>query len=1074
MTAIDQRPSADLPARLAAPILVTNEPFVRPGEQLCVSLPLRAAHGTAGNDLVVRFFAESGECQPSFVRFPALSPGAEIVATTTATVNPSEGKLSLEVWADVRVGDADPIRSATARLPIQVRSKLALNAIDTGNHTAIAVENDGTGPALARLELYGGPNLDAGGLVLIEDRPGRIVSDPFSVAVGERLELFVSGGPIDHVIVSAEDGERASTTPERHPPASPGSLSGELHVSAAAEGVRAGDTIVVTLPLANPGDVPLESLSALLAPVPGADLLWHSITVDESRLIAADLSETPDGALLRLGRLSPGARSVLRFSYRATFEDPRTLDALHLLVVARAANVPELELEADAPVDHRPMFAPSATYLDEILETEHGYAVDAVITNAESRALERLRIRFDLADAVPSDTVTLVHGTEERSIPLRPTALHEQAGLFADLGGLDPNDRITVRLGLAPARSLEDHRILRVRAILLADDAVLPIGEASRRVTGCVDLRESGVRRTDDRPLRLGMPVEVTLDVRNTGDSPAHDVRLALDLPAHVGASLPDAPRGGRWRPFAKMLPPGGAVTTTVTFFLIEAPGADTVEIPLHLDAQGQSAFEIGRLVFSTPTSPLVDPPRLQSEARDDGHIHFLARIANHGDGTAQAVAIRVKDDRQILARSTAVDGVSLVDHGPRSPLATRLPLGDLPPGAYRDVTWIVAIADDVPYRTTVEVTSANGPAVSATSIPRRARRRLQIDDALPKPRRMGESENLADGRRSVRIVTDDEAIAKGPDVAALASADHAAVPTVGIGLPHHVPPPESIAWPSGLPSRELALLAEGSCMGDVARVDEARPAEPARDERIDVLPASDQGAGSIDDDVLDDLIELPAAPATPGTPMSALSQSASPRRLASSLVDIASGLAMASSMLEVPALGWWRHIIAIRSLMPVTLALDDDAEQLWKIARPLLREPCKKVYPKTYQDAFFPDDPFVDHLGANDTEVLGLLDQIERIAHLPFYYGAAAGLSKLDAILPTLVPDTVGNAEVDAALGHYKDTAARVFTYPSMLEMNVLARREKFAKTNATLDVSLENLVKAHETVTRRGLSSP
>jgi hypothetical protein len=1151
-------------AALLAPTVAVRGP-VKPGDHFPVSFPLRALGGTDGKNVRVRFLAEAAKCDPEYRDLGALDVGQSIVATTFATVSPLNGKRSVKIWTEVECGDQS-VQSEAIMIPIAARGHLVLSAEDDGTELAVSVTNDGTAPLAVLLDLATPDHIHADDLELAENGTDIYTSSPFTLGVGEGRVIRVRGGSVDHVVARSSDGERASALPLRREPVAATVLDASLHVEAPETGVRRGDMFALVGTVIVRGPIAASDVVLVLGPIAGADVRVEEITIDGIRPIAPDLEWQAEKLHIRLGHLAGGRSMSLRMPLRVTIDDPKAIDALRVDADLQAAGIPTQALSVDIAVDRRPAFLSTSTYLGPIIDRDDRFSVLAQITNADGGRIERVRVRYETSDVVPDKIVLISRNDgEPQESPLRPSALNEAANLFVDLGALDAGERVRVVMPFRPARGQDGFRTMIVRATLLADDETLPLGTAERRIPGRVDMRASSVRRLDASALRLGMPTEMKLQIRNDGDSPAHDIRLSLDLPSSVAASLPEPADGARWRPLIPMLPPGGAVETTLTLYLQSPPDAGHAIVRVSIDAREQSELSLATLDFETPSDPLIDPPRVRTLALDDGHIALIARVTNHGDGTASDVVIWVEDANDILLRTTSVDGQAAPDRGARPILAEGLRLGDLEPGAYRDVTWVAAPPTADPYRCTVAArVGAKGEVMRTSTIPTRPRHRTGVSTPLPSARRIGAEDDLAASIAALRPGVPDRAqarialdaapsLAPRVDVPPAIAADAVAALTGGTehtsNLPPAVdagaserdiqdrlaqaasaipapPPPEperpaafarldaleSGAPPEPTPPEPQTAAATTTGTPEAAGVAAAPvvpPAEPVAGVPIEPEPpapvaavepqadpvapvnAAAAAAGTTDhvntsssarvetqaepqrdgaahdgaepEDLLDavDTVVPPAnAPEGAGSAETTLASVQRGERftIVSSFraANVQKARRMAQSMIDIQGLGWWRHVMFIRTMLPERMPLDGPALEAWNFLRGAFTEPLARVFPTTLVDPFHASDAFVDALSINDADAIAALDVLLADQRVPLFVGAATGSTMLDVALPCALPDTLEDPLLDQAWVAYKQTAMRLFASASIQSMSEGDRRVKYANANATLDEAL------------------
>jgi hypothetical protein len=164
----------------------------------------------------------------------------------------------------------------------------------------------------------------------------------------------------------------------------------------------------------------------------------------------------------------------------------------------------------------------------------------------------------------------------------------------------------------------------------------------------------------------------------------------------------------------------------------------------------------------------------------------------------------------------------------------------------------------------------------------------------------------------------------------------------------------------------------------------------------------------------------------------------------------------MAQSMIDIQGLGWWRHVMFIRTMLPERMPLDGPALEAWNFLRGAFTEPLARVFPTTLVDPFHASDAFVDALSINDADAIAALDVLLADQRVPLFVGAATGSTMLDVALPCALPDTLEDPLLDQAWVAYKQTAMRLFASASIQSMSEGDRRVKYANANATLDEAL------------------
>jgi hypothetical protein len=737
-----------------APPILGSRAARRPGESVEVCLPVRPLAGRASSsEIVVVFRADGARCEPERVNLGVIPASQTAVAVTQATILPINGHAEARIWAQVVAGEHE-WESEPVLVPIAARAAITVGALTDDDRTTVMVLNGGDRRTTVHLEIgaHDEPRCDT--LAITSMQANAFASEPFALDPGESAVHIVVSRDISLVTAISADGERAAATPRRALSSRTARIMPRLEMQPPHDGVRRGDIVPVRLALRNAGAAAASRIDVRYRRTPALEMLRDGLTIDGVRVIDADYLETDALATVRIPNLAPDAETVLDLSLRVDLVDVRDVDVLGVAFTVATAGV-EYHIDGELLVDRRPAFSQTQTYLEAIEEDAEGvdrWFVRGVVTNAESTALEQLRVRIDTAEIAP-DTAILIEETGQW-VGLRPIALAGGASLYADLGTLAAGERRSFRFGFTPERTDGHSRTLRVAAALMINDDVIPLNAQERTIPGRVDLSASSLRASSANDLRIAIPVDASLEIRNDGFAAAYDVRLALEMPAGLGSTLPPA-ASGRWRPITGMLPPGGAIRTAVRFFLTEPPSGEDVVVTAMLDARNAEPVTIGELRFSTPTAALVDAAHIRATALADGRLAFNARVANKGDGTAEDIVVRVVDVDGIVARSTTFDGIPVDDHGAVSALVAGFRTGPLGPGEYRDIGFVVAPKDSEPFRLAVGVTAAGCAEIVSRSVPARANIQPSLAPGFPEPRRLtGEATLDRIARRpTVRVV---------------------------------------------------------------------------------------------------------------------------------------------------------------------------------------------------------------------------------------------------------------------------------------------------------------------------------
>jgi hypothetical protein len=883
-------------------------------------------------------------------------------------------------------------------------------------------------------------------------------------------------------------------------------------------GARHGELVPFALTIGNVGDLPIGDLTLQLALHEGLEIAEETVSVDDVRVLPSDMRYQDGAVLISPGIVEAGATATLRGLLRVRVPDPRDVDALAVVGTLSGSGIPTFRIDGEIPIDHRPAFARGTTFLAPLEYDGDVFTVAATVTNPEALAIERLRIQWDIAEA---KVVGPAIKDGDHETPLRPTALDDRAALFTDLGTLDALARTTVMLRLRPHRTDADHRTMRVRATLLAGSERVLLGEVERRVAAEANLTASQIEILDHAPLRLGLPIEAQLTLRNDGDGPARDVRIALDLPDYLATNLPDVGNGSRWRTVAGNLPAGSSLSTAIVFELTAPPGTDEITVPVSIDAEGCAAVALTPIHFATPSDPLVDPPEIQVNALDGGQLLFLSRIINRGDGIARGLSVRVADGELIVLRSTEIDGYIVDDIGPRSALVDGLAIGDLPPGAFRDVTWITAPLDEGAYRMRVFVRDQNGSEVDAQSIPCRPRFEQNLAKALPDPRRLDNRTTL---ERSVRRPT-----VSRVDEPALPANERVALGGGGDEAPSNALPPPRDNVPAPLAEEQEtshvqhALPRPPEPSASDARTDDVHHDDTAQRTQAPEAAQHDPATARYEAALEDALDVQPEVPATPAyeqqqaaeiapPPVASTSQSHETEEPVAAAADqhgaeherhpdepvpagdapeaipptagdhdlradggedetqsailvadphdprLSMRFEVVRALTGVVGIGWWRHILAARALMAPTVPGNPEAREAYARLYNAFDEPLRAIYPTLFSEPLHANTEWVAKLSANDEVARAALTPFLATTHLPLTEGK--GAMYLDTMMPQLLPDDFGQAS--EPMQNYKRELRRVFGYSSIAQMDEAARLARYGGApHATLDTILEEVIR-------------
>lgn len=260
------------------------------------------------------------------------------------------------------------------------------------------------------------------------------------------------------------------------------------------------------------------------------------------------------------------------------------------------------------------------------------------------------------------------------------------------------------------------------------------------------------LRRATTGPLRVGDPIPVTIELLNTGDAPAENLKLIAEYDR--GLSSPQD-RQGLYRleyPSNRLpdLGPGDSSVVDLDFAAV-SPGQQCYSV--SVEATGMdAAFERDCFTIEQPLPPARPQLRIESAldaVREVGQkLNYIVTIYNDGADLAENVAVEILADPQ-LAQLAATDGWRQVEKGFRWEGQT-IPAG----GSIRfDVEFDCVAASDQAKVTTyalitesdfeqktdaVEILNAQQPPPAATSAPLEG-----VLSSVANPARVGQGATL-------------------------------------------------------------------------------------------------------------------------------------------------------------------------------------------------------------------------------------------------------------------------------------------------------------------------------------------
>jgi hypothetical protein len=679
------------PRPLLAPQFDRPGPYP-PGATVPVTLPIRNERPTAETNLWVLFHGDGCTLDPKEVHIDKIAGREQQNIETTATILPTiEGRRQIRVWAELTGSTVGPVTTAEAHAPISVRTGITLS--DDGN--AILITNDGDLPTDITLQVEQ-PFLTTA--ITFADSH---TSDPFTLQPNQQRHI-PNDGYVGRIIAHANNGERAIIHRRTADKATP-VLEVHLEIETSDNGARHQDLCPFILSITNAGNIAARETEMNLSLPEGVSVALDLLTIDDVRVLTEDRTLSPDLFNLQIGRLAPGATTIARGAFivsAGTTNDDTTLTFEGFI---KADNTQPTPLHRGISIDHAPLFVPHSTYIADPVEKDDGsLQLDVVITHSEARPISNAYLQLEVHGARISSVGNGTLGT----YTLQPTTVANRNVMNVKLGRLDPDQRIIARIQLAPTPSNEQEHKIDIHAALLADGHNINLGTREYTIPGKADLRQSTLEQYGAGPLRLNMPSTIYLSLRNHGTVPAKDVRVAFELPHDVVIDMPTEPHG-RWYPLVAALPPGGSAGMPITIHLIRPPTAPKLVITAAVDAENAHDFALEPIAVDTPSTPDIRATEPNTRALEHGMIAVATRISNEGDGTATGVVLLVPNTDHPMPRTTTVDGSLVAEDTTASVLIEGLDLGDLPPGTFREITWIVA-PPAKSYRANITVTSTN------------------------------------------------------------------------------------------------------------------------------------------------------------------------------------------------------------------------------------------------------------------------------------------------------------------------------------------------------------------------------
>jgi hypothetical protein len=709
---------------ILAPHFSTTGPLT-PGTNTRIVLPIKNERNTAETNLRVRFFGDGLTFDPEELVIPRIDGFEQRDVVTTATILPRiDDRRLVRVWAELSANNGLTHNSAEATAQIAIRTGIAL----TDSPDGIIVANKGDETVAVILSADGALTAD----IDFDEETGK--SEPIHLAPSEARKIRIESYT-GRINARANNGERAIVY-RRSTETDMPEITARLEVVTPEDGARHNEICPFMLTISNTGIASARDVQLDLRIPDGVEISTELLTIDDIRVLSADRTIEDGTFTLKFGRLAPGATVIARGGFTVSADtltdDPNvTLDGTIL-----AANIPPIVVRSGITVDRAPVFVPNSTFIGDHITNDNGTIdVDITITHPEPRPINHAYLQLELEGARLEAVYTAEWGPQ---LPVQPSTVGNRRVINVKLGRIEPDQRLTPRIHLIPTPSSTEEHIIRMRAILNADSNNVDLGERRYVIPGRADLTSSHLDKRDTSPLRLNMPTTIHLMLHNTGTVPARDVRVSFTPPDNVHLAMPMEPTG-RWYTLTNSIPPGGSAGLPIVAHLIAPPTADIVTIGASVDAENAPEVTLEAITLMTPSSPHLRATVPTTASPQQGLLHVASRITNEGDGVAREVSISVPHDDHPLPRMTTVDGAFIEETTPISKLVEGIDLGDLLPGTYRDVTWMVS-PPATTYRASCKVTSANGDEpIELSSLPTVAHIQKAFASTLPAARPLDE-----------------------------------------------------------------------------------------------------------------------------------------------------------------------------------------------------------------------------------------------------------------------------------------------------------------------------------------------
>jgi uncharacterized repeat protein (TIGR01451 family) len=765
--------------------------------------------------------------------------------------------------------------------------------------------------------------------------------------------------------------------------------------------------------------------------------------------------------------------------------DPRRNDPRAIpvgTVLGRSQTTVALYATIAAPLDHDGRLVVGASVggaaiapLELVVKSEPAFLTTgncfeldgpAVLGADESRVVRLRAVNTGTADArgvrvrvcssqlvIERAAIVLSSGAREL-ITMKPTVSRDGvACAVADLGSVAARDIKTLEVVVRAPDHFSDGDSFDVRAtVSFTGGEDLDIGAIAivGRCRPQIDPSDSGLRMTRTDALRAGGVRGFTLRVKNSGMAPARGVTVSLNLPGMLAIEAINGEPARSDVLAIRDIPAGAAIDVPIVLRLLESvDGGTEITIAPVVGGEAISSVALAPVVVTTAGQALLDEVAVTLERRDREVLATL-RFRNVGDAVAHQVVVTAIDLSNAYAlESTRLADVPIPDIAGGSVLRRGLILPPIEPGRDVVISHRLSESDANGVRVAFAIRSRLQDDIVTEPVVYRSPSAKPVDlEAAPAAAVVVAPVEPAQTVEPVALVTPAEPVAPAESVAFVAPE----TPVVREDVPHFV---EEFT-PLG-----LEIHANGHRPGAAFEPlsNEIAPVARAVSEAVDATLLS-QGVATL-------------ARASGLVGLSRLSFTGVDR-LRRTL----------ETALDVPALGTYRHFLAVRALAPSELlGASERVCERWELVRARIRADLRTPFAQaaspgfqahidwaaTFYDASSCDaashaiatvrEAAEENLGYDDVAIEGdhLRGDIGRDFESYLSASSEPSGSVLNLILAEALPtDAPGDPLLAKSLKRYRERLKLLFA--ALLYANATARHERML---SGLDVELDDTLR-------------